>query len=514
MSNFATVEDFISARRGSEAAKADEIATFSAKVEDIKARAKVDFTFFAGIVAPEVMRLPFCGFYLGIFNLLTSQSADPNIILRFALGLPRGFIKTTFLKILTVYFIVYDLNFFILVVCATEPKACAFIEDVDAMLSKPSVENIYGRWTASKIVDNHKKKKGILNGHLRILLPLGSGSAVRGANENNKRPDLIICDDIQGREEALSPVQNTALIEWFTSTLIKCIDIYGHNRRIIYLGNMFPGECLLKKLKDNPEWVSLITGAILSDGNSLWPELKSLDVLFAEYRHDASMGLGHVWFAEVQNDPLDAKYRLLAEPIPVLDEHYKNLEHDACFLTIDPAGFRRKSDHNVIATHKMYSGFPVCTRLKGDIWDPKTTVAEAIKEALLTGASIIGIESTGYQQSLCFWMEQFLIALNITWITVVELKTNNKSKESRISDYIKEMLAGNCGMSDSARVLFTYYAGLYKLGQKDNRDDYLDAPAYQKQILTEYAQHLMPARGNQFTLDTMPAVIDVDIGVG
>lgn len=514
MSNFTTVEDFINARQGGEAAKAHEIATFSAKLEDVKARAKVDFTFFAGIVAPEVMRLPFCAFYLGIFKLLTSQSSDPEVILRFALGLPRGFIKTTFLKILTVYFIVYDLNFFILVVCATEPKACAFIDDVDAMLSKPKVENIYGRWTASKIVDNYKKKKGMLNGHLRILLPLGSGSAVRGANENNKRPDLIICDDIQGREEALSPVQNTALIEWFTSTLIKCIDIWGPNRRIIYLGNMFPGECLLKKLKDNPEWVSLITGAILADGNSLWPELKSLNTLFKEYRHDAAMGLGHIWFAEVQNDPLDAKYRLLAAPIPVLPPQYKTLAADACFLTIDPAGFRKKSDHNVIATHKIYNGFPVCTKLQGDIWNPKETVAAAIKEALLTGASIIGIESTGYQQSLCFWMNQFLIALNITWITVVELKTFNKSKESRISDYISEVLAENCGMTDDVRVLFTYYAGLYKLGQKDNRDDYLDAPAYQKQILTEYAQFLMPARGHMHTLESMPAVIDVDIGVG
>lgn len=512
---YTSVEDFINARKESNVIQSNEQLTYQANAEEAKARGRVDINYFAGIVAPRVMRLPFSGFYKDIFSLLTTKADDPYALLRFALGLPRGFIKTTFLKILTVWFIVYDFNFFIMVVCATESKAMAFIDDVDAMLSEPQVEAIYGRWSAAKKVDNAKKKKGMLNGTLRILLPMGAESAVRGANENNKRPDLIICDDIQSRESALSPVQNANLIEWFTATLIKCIDNYGSNRRIVFLGNMFPGDCLLKKLKDNSEWVSLITGAILSDGESLWPELRPVATLLKEYKHDAQMGLGHVWFAEVQNDPLDAKYRLLASPLPLMSA-YEDMKHDAAFLTIDPAGFRKKSDHNVIATHCMFDGFPICSQLKGGVWDPKKTVGEAIIEALRVGASIIGIESTGYQQSLCFWMEHFLTKLHITWIKVVELKTNNKTKQSRIQDYISELLAEpspTCGMLDQPRVLFEYYANLYKLNERENRDDYLDAPAYQKQILTEYRGLLVPANGLYRTLDSLPKVEDVDIGV-
>lgn len=512
-SHFTTIEEFISARKVSDTVTHHEKITYKANADQAIARGRTDINYFAGIVAPDVMRIPFSPFYGQIFNTLTTRSDDPYALLRFALGLPRGFIKTTFLKILTVWFIVYDFNFFIMVVCATEGKAMAFIDDVDAMLSSPQVESIYGRWSASKVVDNAKKKKGIMNGTLRILLPMGAESAVRGANENNKRPDLIICDDIQSRESALSPKQNASLIEWFTATLIKCIDNYGANRRIIFLGNMFPGDCLLQKLKKNSEWLSLITGAILSDGESLWPELKPVSVLFKEYRHDAQMGLGHIWFAEIQNDPLDAKYRLLAQPLPILSFEYQDKMHDAAFLTIDPAGFRKKSDDNVIATHCVYDGFPVCTRMQGGVWNPKETVSNAIIEALRIGASIIGIESTGYQQSLCFWMEHFLRKLNITFITVVELKTNNKTKQSRISDYISELAAENCGIADQPRVLFEYYANLYKLNDTNNRDDYLDAPAYQKQILTEYREFLVPTNGRFSYLDSLPAVVDIDIGV-
>ena len=155
---------------------------------------------------------------------------------------------------------------------------------------------------------------------------------------------------------ARSPVQNVSLIEWFVATLIKCIDNFGSNRRIIFLGNMFPGECLLKKLKDNSEWLSLITGAILSDGESLWPELKPVSVLFKEYRHDAQMGLGHIWFAEVQNDPLDSKYRLLASPLPILSDHYADMKWDAALPYRDWETDRKSTRLN--SSHEIPSRMP------------------------------------------------------------------------------------------------------------------------------------------------------------
>ena len=510
MDNFPSVSAMLDAK----AQASTDQANFQADIEAIKARASVDFNFFAGLVVPQLMRTLFPAFYLMLFSLLTRINPDPYFLMRFALGLPRGFAKTTFLKILVCWLIVHDRNHFILVIGATEPKALDFISDVDEMLGSPQVEAIYGKWGLSKSVDNAKRKIGYLNGKKIILVPMGAETTVRGLNINNQRPDLIICDDIQTRDGALSQTKNDSLRDWFTSSLLKSISPYGSNRMVIFLGNMYPGDCLLQILKRNTEWTSLITGAILEDGESLWSELKPVDALIKEYKHDEQMGEGHIWFAEVQNDPLDERYRLLAGTLPSsFDTLLLEAVPDWCFLTVDPAGFRKNSDHNTIAIHKGYDGVPVCENIIGGQWDPKETVRQILIAAMENGASVIGIESVGYQQSLCYWVEHFIGELSIEGLIVVELKTNNRTKLSRIRDYISELLSGNCGMGPKARVVFAYYAAQYKLEKSDNKDDYLDSPAYSKQIMTEYGQHLQSRLALAADLAGLPAVIDVPIGV-
>lgn len=505
------MKQLLSTKAVHKAKASQEALMFSASIEAIRERAKTDLNFYAGLLVPHLMRTPFPKFYCDLFLMLTSEGTDPEAIVRFALGLPRGFVKTTFLKILMCHCIHYGRNSFFLVVASTQTKATNFCADVDAMLEQPTVSEIYGNWAQSKYKDNAEVKLGFMDGRMIILLPCGAGSSVRGANIDNKRPDMIICDDVQSREQALSPVQSHAMLEWFTGTLIKCIESWGSNRLIVFLGNMYPGDSLLQKLRGNPEWISLITGAILEDGESLWPELKSVRALLAEYRHDAAMGLGHIWFAEVQNDPLDERYRLLASPIPDCPVAIELLEPDAVFITVDPAGFRKSSDDNVYAVHKLYDGVPVLTDLEGGVWNPYDTVKNVIVAAVAHGACLIGIESTGYQQSLCYWMDFFIQRLGLQHIQVVELKTFNATKLSRIRDYIAEVLSDSSHMSREARTKFSYYAHLYKLGKSDNRDDYLDAPAYQKQILTLHNHLLISVDARQHSLANLPEVVDVDL---
>lgn len=513
---FTSVSDFVKSRKDIKATAIAEEIAFSATVESVKARCRVDFNFYAGLLlGPDIMETAFPPFYaVSLFNLLTGTDEDPYHLLRFALGLPRGFVKTTFCKIITCWLIHHGYNDFILVVCATDGLAQNFLNDLDEMLSGPKPEELYGRWSSTKDVDNSKMKIGYLEGRRIVLVPKGAGASVRGINIHHKRPNLLICDDIQTRESALSEIQNDALIDWFTGTLLKCMSKRGNNRRVIFLGNMYPGECLLKHLKDNPSWVSMITGAILSDGESLWPELQPVSSLIEEYKHDEKMGRGHIWFAEVQNDPLDARYRLLAAPIPnTFDEDVKHKTADAYFITVDPAGFRKASDDNVVAVHGVWASIPVCIKLIGGVWNPKETVINILEQALLYGVSVIGIESTGYQQSLKFWVEQFLLAKGLGHIKVVELKTNNKTKLSRIRNYIAELLSGGSGMTSEARALFSYYASMYKIDKTDNRDDYLDAPAYSRQIMTDYGALLMPPSAIARDLANLPPMESVDIGV-
>ena len=74
-------------------------------------------------------------------------------------------------------------------------------------------------------------------------------------------------------------------------------------------------------------------------------------------------------------------------------------------------------------------------------------------------------------------------------------------------------MAKTAGMWESPRALFSYYASQYKIEKADNRDDYLDAPAYAKQITTEYGALLTPRAKLASSLSDLPAVIDVYTGV-
>lgn len=511
--NFAAASDYIRARKELKEAVVQTEISLQQDAELIKARAKVDFNFYAGLLLDStVMEMAFPPFYsVDLFHILTTESNDPYKLLRFALGLPRGFVKTTFAKIIACYCVHYKLNTFLLAVGAIDTLAQSIIEDIDGMLSSKQAEQIYGRFT--KTTDNAKEKIGTIDGELVILKSKGAGASVRGINVHHKRPDFLLCDDIQTRESALSELENEKLKDWFTGTLLKAMAKRGSNRRAAYLGNMYPGECLLKALKDNPMWVSMVTGAILSDGESLWPELQPVEVLLDEFKHDESLGRGHLWFAEVQNDPLDDRYRLLSGAIPNTFDQIAKTVGDASFLIVDPAGFKKASDDNVIATVKVYDSIPVCTKLQGGNWTPKDTVLNVISEALEIGACLIAIESTGYQGSLLYWVQHFLTELHITHIHVVEVKPLNRTKLSRIRDYIKELLAGDVGIAEQARALFTYYAYQYKLDKQDNRDDYLDAPAYTKQVMTNYGALLKPIEGIKSDLKSLPPVQEVDIGI-
>ena len=509
MSTVASALDIIRKR---EEARGAEVR-LEADLAQIRERGAVDFNFFAGLCAPSVMRTLFPGFYLALFKLITQGNDDPELVLKFALGLPRGFAKTTFLKIVVCWLIVYKMNDYFLVVCATEGKALGFISDVDNLLSSPNMEQVYGKWSGAKTTDNAKLKVAHCQGRTVTLQPAGIGSAIRGANLNMQRPDCIICDDIQSREDALSETVNESQKDWFTATLLKAIESWGSHRRVIYLGNMYPGVCILEMLRRNSEWVSLVTGAILEDGESLWPELKSIRVLALEYKHDAENGRSDIWFAEVQNDPLNAKFRLLAAPIPdSLYEGLLDLEAEGCFLTVDPAGFRKNSDDNVIAVHKVFDGHPVCVDLLGGVWNPEETVKNIIKAAVKWRATVVGIESVGYQQSLLYWTNKYLADEGIRWIEVVEVKAGTTAKLSRIRDYIAELLSGEASMTNRVRQQFSYWAHLYKIGSTKNRDDYLDAPAYQKQMLTKYPELIFRKEVTPEEMNRLPDVVEPQTG--
>jgi len=449
------------------------------------------FQFFSELCLPDVCTFKWPFEYIAIWMLLIKAIRDKDEkqvkrVLRFALGLPRGFAKTTFIKLLVAWLIVYDFVTFVLVVCATEPHAENFLADVSDMLSTSNMTAIYGNWTGSLAIDNAKLKKATYRRRTVILAAIGSGTSVRGLNIVHERPDFIICDDMQTKENAESDTEALHLLNWFVGTLLKCVD--PTFAVVAYIGNMYPQNCILFKLKENPYWTSLITGCILADGKSLWQELRPLEALYEEFKHDEALGLAFIWFAEMMNDPILERISLLPKGIlPVCTLKEEEINPDAGFAIVDPAGFKNAADDNVCIAVQVMNGIPYVRGMTSGIFNPREIIEKTVELCLLYNIRIIFVESVAYQQTLCFWFTDELKRVNLQdHFTIKEVMPKNKSKDSRIRIIVQQLLGLTVFiMSQEVRHKFVFQALQYKIGKKTNRDDLLDAHAYIEDIRTD-----------------------------
>jgi len=469
-----------------------QVSTVNVDTKDVYERGKVDINFFAALLLPAVMVSPLPDFYVAIFQILVTRTPQQiGKILRFALGLPRAHAKTTFIKIIICWLIVYDKYSFIAVICATDDLAQNLIGDISDALGSPNMEEVYGKWTINLSTDNKEEKKCSYHGRAVIIKAKGAGSALRGLNIKHQRPDLIFFDDAQTKECDDSPTERDKFRKWLVATFKLIAPItQTPNRLIIYVGNMYSDECILYQLKNNPAWVSLITGAILEDGEPLWPQLHSLEELMESYFHDESMNEVDIWFAEVMNDPVSRALSLLHGPLDLspLEAH---IEPDGVFITIDPAGFREASDDNVIVVHYVHDGKGHVAEIDASIKDPEQLILAAIRLAMKHGASLIGVEDVAYQQTLLFWFNKYFNEFKVQGVEVVPLKPKGRSKEARIRLFVAELYAQNYFLMEGPKPIFVWQAMKYKIGltkskDKKNKDDVLDACAYGIDVRNEY----------------------------
>ena len=457
-------------------------------IEEIYARGRVDINFFASLCIPEVCVYELPVFYLGCFQLLMQRNPGQiGKLLRFALGLPRGHAKTTFIKVLICWMIVYDEAQFILIVCANADLAQLLLADIHDILSSDNITAVYGDWLGGLSINSADTKKSRYHNKAVSIVARGWEGGIRGINLKHARPDVIFCDDVQTKKNSESLTDSANLLSTLVGTIFKAVSPRG-NRIIIYVGNMYSDNCVLGKLKKNPYWISLVTGAILEDGQPLWPELFSLEDLMEGYYHDESLGMSHVWFAEVMNDPTSTAQNIFPHGLPDSPfEEFQLSNPDGAFITIDPAGFRKNSDDNVICVHlKLGEKSAIVETAKG-IMDPEQLILKALALAVKWRCSLIGVEDTGYQMTLGFWLMKYIAQFQMHGLAVVPLKPHGRSKESRIRLFIAELYNESYYLHDpQTRRDFTWQASTYKLGKSDNKDDLLNACAYGLDVRNEY----------------------------
>lgn len=460
------------------------------ETEQVIQLAKTSMDFLAGLVMPSIFKYCYPPVFISIWLWLTEYAQRARDFSQLAIGLPRGFGKTSVIKLFILYCILFTKKQFILVINDTAAKAENTISDVIDMLEEPNVKKVFGDWKLGVEKDTQEIKKFGYRGRNIILAALGAGSSMRGLNIKNVRPDVMIFDDIQSRETADSEVLSTNLEKWLVGTAMKAKSPDGC--LYIFLANMYPTKwSLLRRLKSNPTWTKFIAGGILANGESLWEELQPVEQLKKEFQNDLAMGRPEIFYSEVLNDENASSNNLIDfSKIPKYTRPDDTIP-DGKFVLIDPSGNKSTSDNCAIGYSEVFAGTPVLRKLTNARMSPGDTVRTALTYCLEHNCKVVVIESVAYQATLGYWFEFICQQLGITGIICVEIYPGGKSKHHRIQQMFKQLPAGEIEIHPEVFPEVSIEMLAYNPLIANNTDNILDLLAYQTRVVAEFGQYIV-----------------------
>lgn len=475
--------------------QANELSAFvNVERSQIIDACRQDLNFLAALAMPEVFQADFPPVLQLVWQMVVDMVLNEGREFpKLALGIPRGHAKTTLVKLLILYIILFTKRKYILVLSSIEKKAVAIISDVIDMLEEPNIVNTFGRWDAVKPdMDQQATKKFHFRGREIILYGTGALGDVRGTNLGNARPDVIIFEDVQTREAAESEVQSTAIENWMYSTVMKAKS--PHGCVYLFVANMYPTKhSILKKLKDNPTWVKFIAGAILQDGTALWEEVHPISALLEELEHDTAAGKPEAFLAEVMNETNLAAFRKSIDitKIEVVDPTDPSYLVRARFIVIDPATGKRAEGLDDVGVGYFETSAdnptkPISRQLILAPMTPKQTIMVSLFICLKNNCRVIGVESNAYQQTFAFWFNEICRQLRIDNVYLIELYTNNMSKNARVDFAIKALVSKEVLTTPDTHAVIIKQATEYDFTKTKNKDEALDLVAFSTMICNNH----------------------------
>ena len=472
-------------------AKADDVQQLGASSDEIQGLAKADLDFLAALIMPLVFTYCFPPVYKeGVWEWLKSFIHEKRSFPQLALGLPRGFAKSTLMKIFIIYCILYTDRKFILVVAATAKLAENILSDVIDMLEEPNIKVTFGDWKLGCEKDTQALKKFGFRGRNITLAAAGAETSVRGLNIKNERPDVMLMDDIQSRECADSEVQSASLENWMIGTLMKAKSPTGC--MFLFVGNMYPTKhSILRKLKKNHTWLKFIAGGILADGTSLWEELQPIKQLTAEFENDLQMGHPEIFYSEVLNDEnVSANNLIDLSKLPAVP--YEDGDIPAGnFIIIDPATDKLGSDAVSVGYFEVHDASPILMEVQEGRFSPGDTIRKALHFALTNNCRLIAVEANAYQYSLLYWFEFLCEQLGIVGIEAVPIYSGSRAKNSRILDFFKAYAAGELYCHPKARLELHLQITQFNPMKRDNTDGILDLMTYAPRVVQEFSEYIV-----------------------
>jgi predicted phage terminase large subunit-like protein len=250
-------------------------------------------------------------FHRELWRLFTSLA--PKIVI----AAPRGHAKSTAGTFsFGLACALFGTDDFILIVSATESLAAAHLANMARVIEEN--EDLRTEFGISILKNNETELvcRTSLGNREFCIVGKGAEQKVRGILWRNKRPSLILVDDLEEDEAVMSKERREKLRNWFKNALLPC----GSDRlRVRFVGTVLHLDSLLERLMADESWVSRRFRAHASYDDFddiLWPEQFPEERLRAIRR-------------EYDDNPSGYSQEYLSHPVAEADAYFKRADFGA-----------------------------------------------------------------------------------------------------------------------------------------------------------------------------------------
>ena len=161
---------------GLRATSRPDISTIVCNMSDVDVKTKLatDLNFFAHFMLGDTFKFEFPPLLVMVWQVLVQSVAalqDYVGIANLVLGIPRGFAKTTLIKLYVVYCLIFTRHTFIVNVGNIEKNSSNLLKDVSDILDSDIVRLYFGDYDADMIVNQSDFKYFKFYGQKCILSP-------------------------------------------------------------------------------------------------------------------------------------------------------------------------------------------------------------------------------------------------------------------------------------------------------------------------------------------------------
>lgn len=223
-----------------------------------------------------------------------------------ALAAPREHAKTTALAFVFILAeVMFRISDYVILVGSTEENAAEILSNIiEECRENDDLRAEFG------ILDLERDSQTDLiilfdDGHRARVLARGAEQKIRGKMWNGRRPNLLVCDDMEDDEQVENKDRRKKFKNWFFRAARQAVSRRG---RIRVHGTILHEDSLLSRLLRNKQWKSLFYkahNAFDDFSKRLWPAAWTIERLKARRQEFIEDGDSAGYSQEFLNDPQD-----------------------------------------------------------------------------------------------------------------------------------------------------------------------------------------------------------------